>query len=184
MSSCLLYTSASLMGISAVPATTWAADSYKETEKAAFAKMIEEFGADYAKSLSEMDTEEVKGNAEIKVSLEDGGKAILGMLSPVDISWLADASISGNVSMSDTVSYTHLVHSGHHSQIWLPAQKHGSLQVEHIILPLLMILQQSRWVTGLQQWELKLYTLTKILQSVTSRMSFAGMKLRFEGKNA
>ena len=29
---------ASLMGISAVPATTWAADSYKETEKAAFAK--------------------------------------------------------------------------------------------------------------------------------------------------
>ena len=89
------------MGISAVPATTWAADSYKETEKAAFAKMIEEFGADYAKSLSEMDTEEVKGNAEIKVSLEDGGKAILGMLSPVDISWLADASISGNVSMSD-----------------------------------------------------------------------------------
>ena len=92
---------ASLMGISAVPATTWAADSYKETEKAAFAKMIEEFGADYATSLSEMDTEEVKGNAEIKVSLEDGGKAILGMLSPVDISWLADASISGNVSMSD-----------------------------------------------------------------------------------
>ena len=92
---------ASLMGISAVPATTWAADSYKETEKAAFAKMIEEFGAGYAKSLSEMDTEEVKGNAEIKVSLEDGGKAILGMLSPVDISWLADASISGNVSMSD-----------------------------------------------------------------------------------
>ena len=92
---------ASLMGISAVPATTWAADSYKETEKAAFAKMIEEFGADYAKSRAEMDTEEVKGNAEIKVSLEDGGKAILGMLSPVDISWLADASISGNVSMSD-----------------------------------------------------------------------------------
>lgn len=92
---------ASLMGISAVPAPTWAADSYKETEKAAFAKIIEEFGTDYAKSLSEMDTEEVKGNAEIKVSLEDGGKAILGMLSPVDISWLADASISGNVSMSD-----------------------------------------------------------------------------------
>lgn len=56
----------------------------------------------------------------------------------------------------------------------------GSLQVEHIILPLLMILQLSRWVTGLQQC----YTLTKILQSVTSRMSFAGMKLRFESKNA
>ena len=92
---------ASLMGISAVPATTWAADSYKETEKAAFAKLIEEIGADYAKNLSEVDTENVKGNAEIKVSLEDGGKAILGMLSPVDISWLSDASIGGNVSLSD-----------------------------------------------------------------------------------
>lgn len=56
----------------------------------------------------------------------------------------------------------------------------GSLQVEHIILPLLMILQPSRWVTGLQQC----YTLTKILQSVASRMSFAGMKLRFVSKNA
>ena len=36
---------ASLMGISAVPATAWAADSYKETEKAAFAKAIQEMGA-------------------------------------------------------------------------------------------------------------------------------------------
>ena len=57
---------ASLMGISAVPATTWAADSYKETEKAAFAKMIEEFGADYAKSLSEMDTEEPRKLREMR----------------------------------------------------------------------------------------------------------------------
>ena len=42
---------ASLMGISAVPATAWAADSYKETEKAAFAKAIQEMGADYAQDL-------------------------------------------------------------------------------------------------------------------------------------
>ena len=38
-------------------------------------------------------------------------------------------------------------------------------------------------VTGLQQWELKLYTLTKILQSVASRMSFVGMKLHSANKN-
>lgn len=92
---------ASLMGISAMPSTAWAADSYKETEKAAFAKMIEEIGADYAESLSQMNTEEVKGNAKMKVSLDDGGKAILGMLAPVDISWLTDASINANVCMSD-----------------------------------------------------------------------------------
>ena len=92
---------ASLMGISAMPATAWAADSYKETEKAAVAKAIQEFGADYAESLSQMNTEEVKGNAKIKISLDDGGKAILGMLSPVDISWLSDASVNANVGLND-----------------------------------------------------------------------------------
>ena len=92
---------ASLMGISTMPATAWAADSYKETEKAAVAKAIQEFGADYAESLSQMNTEEVKGNAKIKISLDDGGKAILGMLSPVDISWLSDASVNANVGLND-----------------------------------------------------------------------------------
>ena len=91
---------ASFMGISTMPATAWAADSYKETEKAAVAKAIQEFGADYAESLSQMNTEEVKGNAEMKISLDDGGKAILGMLSPVDISWLSDASISADVGLT------------------------------------------------------------------------------------
>ena len=66
---------ASFMGISTMPATAWAADSYKETEKAAVAKAIQEFGADYAESLSQMNTEEVKGNAEMKISLDDGGKS-------------------------------------------------------------------------------------------------------------
>ncbi len=92
---------ASFMGISAMPSTAWAADSYKETEKAAFAKMIEAIGADYAESLSQMNAEEVKGNAEMKVSLDDGGKAILGMLSSMDISWLSDASINANVGLTD-----------------------------------------------------------------------------------
>ena len=91
---------ASLMGISAVPATAWAADSYKETEKAAFAKAIQEMGADYAQDLAQIGDGAVKGNAEIKLSLDDGGKAILGMLTPVDISWLEDASMDtkGNLN--------------------------------------------------------------------------------------
>ncbi|MDD5805502.1 hypothetical protein ACTQWG_00360 [Blautia sp. HCP3S3_H10_1] len=91
---------ASLMGISTMPATAWAADSYKETEKAAVAKAIQNLGEEYAQSLSELNTDEVKGSADIKVSLDDGGKAILGMLSPVDISWLSDASIDTDVSLS------------------------------------------------------------------------------------
>lgn len=92
---------ASLMGISAVPATAWAADSYKETEKAAFAKAIQEMGADYAQDLAQIGDGAVKGNAEIKLSLDDGGKAILGMLTPVDISWLEDASLDTKVNLNE-----------------------------------------------------------------------------------
>ena len=92
---------ASLMGISAVPATAWAADSYKETEKAAFAKAIQEMGADYAQDLAQIGDGVVKGNAEIKLSLDDGGKAILGMLTPVDISWLEDASMDTKVNLNE-----------------------------------------------------------------------------------
>lgn len=92
---------ASLMGISAVPATAWAADSYKETEKAAFAKAIQEMGADYAQDLAQIGDGAVKGNAEIKLSLDGGGKAILGMLTPVDISWLEDASMDTKVNLNE-----------------------------------------------------------------------------------
>lgn len=92
---------ASLMGISAVPATAWAADSYKETEKAAFAKAIQEMGADYAQDLAQIGDGAVKGNAEIKLSLDDGGKAILGMLTTVDISWLEDASMDTKVNLNE-----------------------------------------------------------------------------------
>ena len=92
---------ASFMGISAVPATAWAADSYKETEKAAFAKAIQEMGADYAQNLAQIGDGAVKGNAEIKLSLDDGGKAILGMLTPVDISWLEDASMDTKVNLNE-----------------------------------------------------------------------------------
>lgn len=92
---------ASLMGISAVPATAWAADSYKETEKAAFAKAIQEMGADYAQDLAQIGDGAVKGNAEIKLSMDDGGKAILGMLTPVDISWLEDASMDTKVNLNE-----------------------------------------------------------------------------------
>ena len=93
---------ASLMATSMVPQTAWAADSYKETEKAAFAKAIEEFCSEYADDLSQIDTEKVQGNAAITLNLDDGGKAIAGMLSPVDVSWLDQASLDTNVAVSDT----------------------------------------------------------------------------------
>lgn len=90
------------MAASMAPQTAWAADSYKETEKAAFAKAIEEMCTEYAADLSQLDTEKVQGNAKITLNLDDGGKAIAGMLSPVDISWLDQASLDTNVVVSDT----------------------------------------------------------------------------------
>lgn len=92
---------ASLMGISTVPANVWAADSYKETEKAAITKAIQTMCAEYAEDLSQIQ-DELKGNADIKLSLDDGGKAILGMLSSVDISWLQDVSLTSNVEMRES----------------------------------------------------------------------------------
>ena len=92
---------ASLMGISTVPANVWAADSYKETEKAAITKAIQTMCAEYAEDLSQIQ-DELKGNADIKLSLDDGGKAILGMLSSVDISWLQDVSLTSNVEMKES----------------------------------------------------------------------------------
>ena len=54
--------------------------------------------AEYAKNKEQI-SDEVKGSADIKLTLDDGGKAILGMLVPVDVSWLQDASITGNVGL-------------------------------------------------------------------------------------
>ena len=73
-------------------------------------------------------------------------------------------------------------HSGHQSRIWQLVQRHGSLPAAHITLHLPTILLQSRWVTGQLQWESKLFTLTKILQFVISRMNFAGTRLRSANK--
>ena len=64
------------MGISAVPATAWAADSYKGNGESRIAKSNPEMGADYAQGILQDRRWRSEENAEIKLSLDDGGKAI------------------------------------------------------------------------------------------------------------
>lgn len=92
---------ASLMGISTVPANVWAADSYKETEKAAITKAIQTMCAEYAEDLSQIQ-DELKGNADIKLSLDDGGKSYSGNAFLCGISWLQDVSLTSNVEMKES----------------------------------------------------------------------------------
>lgn len=90
---------ASVLGLSAMPTAVWAADSYKEAEKAAVAEAIEAFGAEYARGLAQYQSGETSGSGELKISLGESGRVILGMLAPVDVSWLNDASFDVNAGL-------------------------------------------------------------------------------------
>lgn len=90
-----------LMGVGTAPAGVMAADSYKEAEKASFQKCLEDFAASYGESMANYDTAMAGSGADVTVTLDDAGKAILGMFAPVDVSWLQDAKLSMRVGMAD-----------------------------------------------------------------------------------
>lgn len=90
-----------LMGIGTMSTGVYAADSYKETEKAAFQKALQEMTAQYGEELAQYDTLVAGQAANLTLTVEDAGRAILGMIAPVDVSWLGDVSLSANVSMAD-----------------------------------------------------------------------------------
>ena len=94
---------ASLLGVSAAPVSAFAADSYTATEKAAYAAAVEKFAAEYAEDLAKY-KEAITGNADIKLSIDDAGKQLIGMLAQgLDVSWLNDVSLTTNVSVKDNV---------------------------------------------------------------------------------
>ena len=94
---------ASLLGVSAAPVSAFAADSYTATERAGYAAAVEKFAAEYAESLAKY-KEAITGNADIKLSLDDAGKQIVGMLAQgMDVSWLNDISLTTDVSVKDNV---------------------------------------------------------------------------------
>lgn len=78
------------------------AESYPETEKA----KISDFAASVAESLQKAeslyDSESVNTYADLCISLDDTGRALLGMMSPVDITWLDNIGFHYSVSYNDT----------------------------------------------------------------------------------
>lgn len=90
-----------ILGVGTAPAGVMAADSYKEAEKETFQKFLEDFAASYGESMANYDNAIAGSAADITVNLDDAGKALLGMLAPVDVSWLQDAKFSMRVGMAE-----------------------------------------------------------------------------------
>lgn len=86
---------AAMLGISTFPLNAMA-DSYKEAEKAAITKTVENFCNYYAKALDHGDS--VKNSSSIDLNLSSEGSAVLADLSSLDLSWLNSANISMNNS--------------------------------------------------------------------------------------
>ena len=86
---------AAMLGISTFPLNAMA-DSYKEAEKAAITKTVENFCNYYAKALDYGDS--VKNSSSIDLNLSSEGSAVLADLSSLDLSWLNSANISMNNS--------------------------------------------------------------------------------------
>lgn len=86
---------ATMLGISTFPLNAMA-DSYKEAEKAAITKTVENFCNYYAKALDHGDS--VKNSSSIDLNLSSEGSAVLADLSSLDLSWLNSANISMNNS--------------------------------------------------------------------------------------
>ena len=91
-----------VLGVGTMPTGVLAAESYKETEKEVFKKTVESLAESYGKGLENYKSALPASGIDITASLDEAGRAILGMLAPADISWLQDAKISTDVSLTDS----------------------------------------------------------------------------------
>ncbi|MDO5136319.1 MAG: hypothetical protein Q4D55_09720 [Eubacteriales bacterium] len=87
-----------IMGLSA-PVGAQAAPSYQEAEKAALAKTLEAFISNYSQQYSNYPTTAM---TEMSLELHDAGRSFLGFMTPHDVSWLNDLSISADVGFDDS----------------------------------------------------------------------------------
>ena len=91
--------------VMAVPVTAMAdGGSYNEREKAALKSLCEIIAADWDESVALMAENENAANAEMELKLTAGdtGKAMLGMMTGMDFSWLNNASMKMNASVADS----------------------------------------------------------------------------------
>ena len=76
------------------------AESYQATEKAEFAQWLQNYIALYQKNL-DMIGDSPSVTEDISVSISDTSRALLGFMSPVDISWLNNVGLTFDVTMAN-----------------------------------------------------------------------------------
>ena len=93
---------AALLGISAVSVSVFAADSYSETEKAAWEKSTADFAKAYAASLEEYRALMSGSHCDMVFKLDDSGRSLLGLMVPYDISWFDNVKLSVDATMENS----------------------------------------------------------------------------------
>lgn len=78
------------------------AESYQEAEKANFSKFAQNYTALYKEQMDAYG-ESISADADIDVSLTDTSRALLGIMVPVDISWLNDVGFRYNTTIANGI---------------------------------------------------------------------------------
>lgn len=84
---------AATMGMGCFPLNVSAIDSYKEAEKAAVTKAIEDFCTSYAKRLGK-NTDSVQNTSNIQLMLSKEGSTMLNLASGTDLSWMNSVTLN------------------------------------------------------------------------------------------
>lgn len=97
---------AALLGLTAVPSSAFAADTYAQAEEEVWGKMAEKLAESISESFKKDSASLSETHGELSLDLEDAGRSLLGLLVPFDVSWLKGASISMDASMEENNSGT------------------------------------------------------------------------------
>ena len=82
----------------------FAAESYKDVEKASLDKITSEISSSWGEYLENYQKAQAGSKADIKLTVEDTGRALLGALAGgSDFSWLKSVSLNSDVSIKDGV---------------------------------------------------------------------------------
>lgn len=83
--------------------TVFAAASYQEAEKEALTALTESMAKGWDKSLDEYGTAQQGAKADLSLHLEEAGRSILGLMVPVDMSWLNNIGMDMDISIEDAM---------------------------------------------------------------------------------
>lgn len=87
----------------AVPVTAMAeGTTYNEREKAALKSLSEAIAADWDEGLAQMAGNDVNANMELKLTVGDAGKSMLGMMTGMDVSWLNNIILDMKASINES----------------------------------------------------------------------------------